>query len=118
PPSLSALIIVRNGVLNYLPFEALYDSEKGEYMVEKYAISYANSATLYQEYAGQNLTENRQLLALAPSFETSTSSTNARDRAQLGPLLYNKKEAKLISNYFDGTTLLGDAASLQAFENN
>lgn len=40
------IIIVPDGILNYLPFEALvYDRENAKYLVEKYSISYLPSAS-------------------------------------------------------------------------
>jgi CHAT domain-containing protein len=47
------LIIIPDGILGFLPFETLIDSE-GRYLVEKYAIRYAQSMTV------QQLIKNRQ----------------------------------------------------------
>src|SRR5262249_18233012 len=44
-PAYRALVIVPHGLLHYLPFHALYDGER--YLVERLAVSYAPSATLY-----------------------------------------------------------------------
>ncbi len=40
-----ALVVVPHGLLHYLPFHALFDGER--YLIERFAISYAPSATLY-----------------------------------------------------------------------
>jgi tetratricopeptide (TPR) repeat protein len=43
--ALRSLVIVPHGLLHYLPFHALWDGER--YLVERCAVSYAPSATLY-----------------------------------------------------------------------
>jgi CHAT domain-containing protein len=43
--SLRSLVIVPHGLLHYLPFHALWDGDR--YLVERCAVSYAPSATLY-----------------------------------------------------------------------
>ena len=41
-----SIILVPHGFMHYVPFHALYDGR--EYMIDKYEISYAPSATIYQ----------------------------------------------------------------------
>ncbi len=115
--SISSLIIIRSDILNYIPFEALYNSKKKAYLIEDYIISYANSATLYQEFATLSKPKNNKLLAFAPSFRNASENNRGTKNAGLGVLLYNKKEVELISDYFEGDVLLNNEASLQAFEN-
>ncbi|MBI1874087.1 MAG: CHAT domain-containing protein [Acidobacteria bacterium] len=45
-PADTRLIIIPHGLLHYLPFEALLD-EDGRYLVERYVLSYAPSASSY-----------------------------------------------------------------------
>ena len=101
------LIIIADGLLNYIPFSGLATNQnKSNYLIEDFAISYVNSATLLKQ-----LTEkegiNNEVLAFAPSFN-STSST-------LLPLPNNVKEATDILNYFKGKTFTNKQATLKNF---
>jgi len=49
--SYDALVIVPHGALHYVPFHALHDGQR--YLVQRYAISYAPSATLYAVCRGR-----------------------------------------------------------------
>lgn len=81
-----SLLIVPDGVLGYLPFEALLSGRPGDVYnvstypvaLKKYAISYCYSATLWQEMARkQHLQPARKaVLALAPFYKgTNTDLT-------------------------------------------
>ncbi|QRM89442.1 CHAT domain-containing protein [Lacinutrix sp. WUR7] len=101
------LIIVADGLLNYIPFSSLNTNEtKTKYLVEDYAISYANSATLLKQ-----LTEkegiNNEALAFAPSFNASSSTLLA--------LPNNTEEATAVLHYFKGKTLTSNQATLENF---
>lgn len=101
------LIIVADGLLNYIPFSSLNTNlENSKYLVENYAISYANSATLLEQLT-QKQGINNKVLAFAPSFN-NTSST-------LLPLPNNEAEATDILNYFKGKTLTSNQATLTNF---
>lgn len=114
--SISTLIILRSGILNYLPFGALYHTNKKGFLIEDYSISYAHSATLYKEFTNQKTDLNPAILAFAPSF--SGGGIPKEDRTGLGELRYNKKEVKHISEYFNGTFFLNEQATLSAFDHN
>lgn len=100
----SNLVIVPDGILNYVPFEALltatpektnYDSLP--YLINRFAISYAYSSTLYLENRGRQRDEpTRDYVAFAPVFEngvpgnaaanlfdTDAYSSSGRDAAKL-----------------------------------
>lgn len=101
------LIIIADGLLNYIPFSSLNTNpDTNIYLVEDYAVSYANSATLLKQ-----LTEkegiNNEVLAFAPSFSNTSSS--------LLPLPNNKAEATAVLNYFKGKTLTTNQATLENF---
>ncbi|WP_055448094.1 CHAT domain-containing protein [Lacinutrix mariniflava] len=101
------IIIVADGLLNYIPFSGLnIDLNKTRYLVEDYSVSYANSVTLWKQ-----LTEkegiNTKALAFAPSFNNTHSS--------LLPLPNNEIEAKNVLNYFTGTALTSNQATLKNF---
>ncbi|QHT70238.1 CHAT domain-containing protein [Rhodocytophaga rosea] len=78
PKSIKELILIPEGELTTLPFEALLtsgDVNKKEYLLEKYAISYAYSASLLYERLQQKQTsQEKHLLAMAPVFEDSASN--------------------------------------------
>ncbi|MHA7055832.1 CHAT domain-containing protein [Aquimarina sp. M1] len=112
------LIIIPEGILNYLPFEALSTSIKSpDYLIKEYQISYTNSATLLREQQSKVKAEKNLLLAYAPSFGTA-STDNQKDRADFGPLLYNTTEVNQITKYFDGEAITGSEASLVSFSQN
>jgi len=101
------IIIIADGLLNYLPFSSLSVTGSTEYLVENRAISYVNSATLLQQLSdGESI--NNKVLAFAPSFD-------GQDTNNLLSLPNNKNEATDILNYFNGKTLTDSQATLQNF---
>jgi CHAT domain-containing protein len=60
------IIIMPDGPLNYLPFEAL---GKGQYLLEKYSIYYQLSGALIANELPSRLTAKPSFIALAPVFE-------------------------------------------------
>ncbi len=87
------LIIIPDGLLNYIPFEALLTEEIPQgtlsvkdykslpYLIKKYAISYTYSATLlYETINRQQREANKEYLAYAPVFSDGISgSTRAME---------------------------------------
>lgn len=99
------LIILPDGLLNYIPFSALITNESSyNYLVEDYAISYANSATLLLQLQ-EKKQNNKSALAFAPSFNDSN----------LLELPNNKKEAQNVLSYFSGELYSNDNATLENF---
>src|SRR5690606_16031037 len=72
----SELIVLRHGILNYIPFGALYDASKEEYLIEKYAISYATSASLFKEHIRKKTLASPKILAFAPDFSVNPQGQN------------------------------------------
>jgi CHAT domain-containing protein len=101
------LIIVSDGLLNYIPFSSLSTNGENEYLIEKHAVSYVNSATLLKQLS-ENEGVNNDVLAFAPSFETSSFNP-------LMSLPNNQTEANNILNYFPGKTLTNKEATLHNF---
>ncbi|WP_109302591.1 CHAT domain-containing protein [Aquimarina sp. AU474] len=95
------LIIIPDGILNYIPFESLYDGEK--YVIENSTISYNNSATLLAQLRHKEI-NNSEVLVFAPSFSERYTRLN-----------HSETEAKHISSYFKGTTYSGNQATLDKF---
>lgn len=108
------LIIITDGLLNYIPFGALNTEENGlSYLVEKYAISYANSATLKAQLSGRSKNKDN-LLAFAPSFSGEQVQFDP-SRDNLLPLPHNKREVEQILTSFKGQSFINQKASLQNF---
>ncbi|WP_445384336.1 CHAT domain-containing protein [Robiginitalea sp. IMCC44478] len=100
------LLIVPDGALFYLPFEALRD-QRGSYLLESCTISYSNSINGLFEIAKRDSLDNLKLLAVAPEF--------SQEGAGLAPLKYNGEEVRLISEYFDSQSLTGEEGTLTRF---
>ena len=99
------LIILPDGLLNYIPFSALVSNkDEAKYLIEDYSISYANSATLLLQLQSKK-ENNNQILAFAPTFE----NTN------LLALPNNKKEANQVLTHFKGKAFESTAANLDHF---
>tara|TARA_R110001632_G_scaffold15347_2_gene50765 strand:+ start:5593 stop:8370 length:2778 start_codon:yes stop_codon:yes gene_type:complete len=109
------LIIIPDGLLNYLPFSALNTSPGGiRYLAENHAIGYVNSATLLSELEERQPKEHT-ILAFAPSFDGTVSVSNP-DRGKLLPLPNNKKEVEQILTSFHGRAYIDGEASLSNFK--
>ncbi|MCP3928068.1 MAG: CHAT domain-containing protein [Bacteroidetes bacterium] len=119
------LVIVPDGILNYLPFEALL-MEKPEkpdnfkshaYFTKTHQISYNYSATLWQE-VNQKKHTSKGLLAIAPSFRDESkllANIHEYRRSNLGSLLFNETEVENISEITGGTMLSGPEATKDNF---
>jgi CHAT domain-containing protein/tetratricopeptide (TPR) repeat protein len=114
------IVILADDVLNYLPFDVLQTDANNErsYVLSKYSISYASSATLLQEQNNTNVKGSNKLMIFAPHFDKTASVKNGKpERFDMGPLVYNGKEAQNISAYFKGTIYDGKRASIANFKN-
>ncbi len=108
------LIFISDGLLNYIPFGALNTNKNGiSYLVEQYAVSYENSATLFAQLAKRSSTSGN-LLAFAPAFSGQQVEIDP-NRDALLPLPHNKREVDQILTSFKGTSFTGKNASLQNF---
>ncbi|EGV44151.1 CHAT domain-containing protein [Bizionia argentinensis JUB59] len=101
------VIIISDGLLNYIPFSSLSINGSSQYVVGNYAISYVNSATLLKQLSEKE-SINTNVLAFAPSF-------NSLNNTNLLALPHNETEVEGILNFFNGETLTGSQASLQNF---
>lgn len=115
PPQLTKrLYIIPDGLLNYIPFEALVthrlNSTKGfhqlQYLMLKHEISYAFSSTAFyrQQYLYQNR-ENSQVTGFAPTYNNTG----------LQPIVYAQQEITYLSNTFSGDYYAGDRATKTNF---
>jgi len=108
------LIIIPDGLLNYIPFASLNTHEDGiRYLIEDKAIAYANSATLWSQLKDRE-NKNNSILAFAPSFEANSGGTTKRSNKLL-PLPNNTKEVERILSSFKGDSFINTEASLSNF---
>jgi CHAT domain-containing protein/Tfp pilus assembly protein PilF len=112
-----ALIIVPDGVLGYLPFDALltdFPRQPGQYksypyLMHRHQISYAYSAAIWQEMLSLHRQAKKEVLALAPVFEQASASDPLRNG--FGPLAYNQQEARAIHQLLGGRLILAEEAT-------
>lgn len=107
------LIIIPDGILNFLPFEALITQEsntlhfeKMHYLLNDFNIAYNNSASFYLETKPFREKE-KTVLGIFPVFEKTNHA-----------LTYSKKELKSIQSNFKGRFFENSDATYQNFKNN
>lgn len=113
PISNKRLIIVADDALSYLPFECLLsDTNKKNihqlpYLFQKYAISYAYSATVLRASKNKQKNPKKQCLILAPeSFDYDKNLTD---------LTYSQEIIKGIEALLNTDPLINNAATKNAF---
>lgn len=107
------LIIVPDGILNFLPFEALITQEsstnnfaKMHYLLNDFKIGYNTSANIYLN-SKPILKSEKTVLGVFPVFEKTAFE-----------LSYSKKELESIRNNFKGKYLENAEATFSNFKNN
>lgn len=109
-------IIVPDGPLAYIPFEALLRNTPEDpgrfkthpYLLRDYGISYAYSATQLSDLLAQSRQKApRTMAAFAPAFDNNPYG--------LAPLQHNRREARAVSALFKGDLLEGHAATADVF---
>ncbi|MCZ8196144.1 MAG: CHAT domain-containing protein [Flavobacterium sp.] len=107
------LIIVPDGILNFLPFETLITKEskttnfaKMHYLLNDFAVGYNNSATFYLNVIPFKH-DKETILGVFPVFENSTLE-----------LAFSKKEMQSIKKNFKGTYLEKQNATFKNFSSN
>jgi len=107
------LIIVPDGLLNFLPFEALITKESTttnfsqmHYLVNDFKIAYNNSASFYLN--GKPLSNDKKsVLGIFPVFEKT-----------IYELAFSKAEMKSIKTIFDGQFFHNETATFDNFKRN
>ncbi|PKP22535.1 MAG: hypothetical protein CVU05_03525 [Bacteroidetes bacterium HGW-Bacteroidetes-21] len=121
------LIIVRDGLLNYIPFEALTEqiptnSSRPDYinlpyLIKKYQISYTNSATLYCHPYKSPASPENGLLAFAPEYGSPEGLVkDALETNRLQPLKGASEEVASIQNIYPGKLYSGTEATENEFK--
>jgi CHAT domain-containing protein/tetratricopeptide (TPR) repeat protein len=111
------LIIIPDGILNYLPFEVLLTDNKGigtkvsygnlPYLVKKYPVSYAQSASVLKSLLTERKKDkeiypgDKKLIAFGdPVYENENDSSQVSIKA-LKRLEYSGKEIENIASFFN-----------------
>lgn len=134
------LVIVTDGELGHLPFETFlvedagqeYDYKKLHYLMNDYTISYAYSASLFEDALKNDSRQHKktpsfsgkqQILALAGSYKTKTDAELSyllpayhALRKKLKPIKGAQKEVETLASIFEGEFLWGDAANEHFFK--
>ncbi len=124
------LILVPDGILGYIPFDALLTKTVPEteyaqyyshpYLVRQHQLSYTYSATLLHTMNEMAIAPTyNKVLAFAPSFGEGAASNNrgsvVDSRTGLSPLLHNKREVEAVQKLWGGESIYGAAATKQRF---
>ncbi|MCB0581540.1 MAG: CHAT domain-containing protein [Phaeodactylibacter sp.] len=121
------VVIIPDGVLGYLPFEALLtepasnlsgDFAAYPYLLKQHQVSYCYSASLLKAMKEKQY-RSSGLLAFAPAFprtRTAAALPIAMLRSEIDTLYYNIEEVKTIRSILKGGNIqTGPQASKQAF---
>jgi tetratricopeptide (TPR) repeat protein len=108
------LVIIPDGLLNYVPFEALLTEETNSvnyatfpYLLKTFTIAYGSSATNFADYKNSVLLKDSDVLAVFPVFKNTSRK-----------LTHSETEARSIQSYVSGTFLFDDRATKSAFAEN
>jgi CHAT domain-containing protein/tetratricopeptide (TPR) repeat protein len=107
-PSAEHLIVIPDGILHILPFQALLDTPTS-YVLEKWRISYAPSITALIRMNA--LGDARRRSDRQPSIAAIGAPVAADGRGELPEA---EQEIKSVASLFGGTPLVGAAATEQA----
>jgi len=111
------LLIIPDGKLNLIAFDALTDKPNSgrngcnyanePYLIKKYPIGYASSATLYSYSLGDDRKGNPSFLGIAPEFRVMRDS--------LGWLPFGERSVKRLAWLTFGKSLTGSSATKENF---
>jgi LPXTG-motif cell wall-anchored protein len=137
PENIERLIIVPDGLLNLIAFEALLTEQpvfdrkqltqfnKLPYLLNRYTVSYNYSATMWMDQFSKNSSStNYDLLAMAAVYNPNTtkdldSTMNNRMyqlRKGLAPIPGTVEEVNLLQEYFGGAFYNGNEANEHRFK--
>ena len=107
-------IIIPDGILNFLPFEALITRESNttnfaqmHYLLNDFNIVYENSAQFYLSFDPDKKKQDKTVLGIFPVFENTAYA-----------LTYSKNEMHSIQKNFKGKYLENADATFDNFKNN
>jgi len=120
------LVIVPDGILSYLPFDALLASTADtskmdfghlDYLLHHHAISYTYSATLLYYYFQNNMKYSSKIAAFAPDYSEQRSYAVSANEHFL-PLPGAVSEVKSVMELITGDQYLKSAATKENFKRN
>ena len=123
------LIIVPDGVLSFVPFEALltelptdwnYDFSKLKYLIYQHTFAYQHSATIFTQKQQDTLSPSPHLLFLAPEFDTILkqnfkSISDDSTYFELNTLTQSSQLQQTLQEQFEGQYFKNHRATYQAF---
>jgi CHAT domain-containing protein len=124
PPGITKLVIVADGVLHHLPFDALRPSPDAAPLAARYELMQAPSATLWLQWrTAPSRTRAGRMLTLAdPSLTRASGAAQSRNAPlfeglRLGRLPYARQESRAIARHVRGVeALVGENASEKALK--
>ena len=124
-PSIDRLVIVPDGPLHHLPFDALRPERGGDALATRYEITVAPSANLWRLWRARPApTATQRTLAFADPVLASATTRSAATRSatlerglRLGRLPFARQESESIQRHLGGVdTLVGSRASERALK--
>ncbi|PID93284.1 MAG: hypothetical protein CSA95_08515 [Bacteroidetes bacterium] len=119
-----SIIIIPDGKLGYIPFEALItnkpslekmDYRKAHYLIKDHGISYAYSSTILLENDRQpQKGKKRAVLAYAPRYQNFRHKDSTLNH--LSPIPGTSKEVETICKIYGGKAIIGDDATEDSFK--
>lgn len=123
PPNINEKItIIPDGLLSYVPFEAL--NYNNEYLIHNSTISYAFSLTHNNALSKFKLFNKNKLLAIAPTYHSENiksqnfESIEKTRSNKLSSLDYNIEEVEKISDHFEHNAFYAQNATKHNFIKN
>ena len=121
------LIIVPDGVLGYLPFDALITqsiqdetfASKPHYLIEDYTVSYASSMTLVSQFFTPLYKPKETYVGFAPTYPENLVASHLEGayRDLLSQLSGTQEEVRFAGNIFSGKIFLEQDATEYNFKN-
>ncbi|MFY9243847.1 MAG: CHAT domain-containing protein [Polaribacter sp.] len=106
------LIFIQDDVLNYIPMEALVNSEN-KYLIQFHKVSYAPSLTLLNGQINAKKSSKNKVGIYAPTYKKYKKESPKRDESSA--LFGASVEASKIANIFSATSFIGDKANKKQF---
>ena len=114
-PEIGKIIIMSTPELSMIPWDLLVSSlgdstsASLDYLINQYTIHYGYSSTLHFRKTSKKKRNQRNILAIAPSYQGSTPNAGLRltnaFREESEGLRWNKSEVEAIKGFFDNTTV-------------
>ena len=118
--NITELVLIPDGLLNYIPFEAIPTNSAGQYLIHDFTISYAYSLSFWKNQLTTKRTNAEHFFAgFAPNYSQILAIENPTLRnpmqGQLLPLPGAKAEVEQIAKLLEGQAYIDEAATLNNF---